>query len=383
MPACGIVPRMEDHAGKESPLSASDAHPPERRASVLLVMRPGTARQTAAEALRGAGFRVRGAREPYEGTARFVERPSDLVVVSLAGFRRRDTAFLRMVKKRAPETRILLLVPEGRRHTALEALQAGADAYTLEPFYPAELTTIATALLAARRESPGDDGARTLGRLAGEVAHAINNPLQILALLGESAELSDETRTAMGAEVGRVQEVMRILSRFGLLRRPQLSREPLGRALLQSLDSATAEGRIQVQGTPPEEGPAVEVDSSQTGVAFDVVLQFLAARGDDRPLPVAARVRPVPEEAPRAVEAVVRGTGIHVEPDQMETIRESVLLNRDDTRQVYPGLALAEAVARNHGGTFVSRPTAKGLVLGLRLPMASPAPGSARSERQS
>ena len=352
-------------------LSSSGSTRPGKRASVLLVMRPGPARQTAAEALRGAGFRVRGAREPYEGTARFVERPTDLVVVSLAGFRRRDTAFLQMVKKRAPETRILLLVPEGRRQRALDALQAGADAYTLEPFYPTELTTIATALLASQREPAGDDGARTLGRLAGEVAHAINNPLQILALLGESAELTDETRSAMSAEVSRVQEVMRILSRFGLLRRPQLSREPVGRALQQSLESAAAEGRIELIGTPPEEGPDVDVDSSQTGVAFDVMLQFLAARGDVKPQPVAARVRSVPEEAPRAVEAVVRGADVHVEPEAIESMRESVLLNRDDTRQSYPGLALAEAVARNHGGSFVTRPTQKGLVLGLRIPLRS------------
>ena len=296
-----VLPDRPRRAGswvsEEYALSPDPTPSAERRASVLLVMRPGPARASAAEALRGAGYRVRGAREPYEGTARFVERPTDLVVLSLAGFRRRDTAFIATVKKRAPNARVLLLVPEGRRQSALDALQAGADAYTLEPFYPAELTTIATALLTTRTETADGDGARALGRLAGEVAHAINNPLQILALLGESAELSGETRTAMSAEVGRVQEVMRILSRFGLLRRPQSSREPLGRALIQSLESASAAGRIEVVGTTAEEGPPVEVDSSQAGVAFDVCLQFLAARSDAHPLPVAARVRVVPPES--------------------------------------------------------------------------------------
>lgn len=365
---CPWVLVVEDLGVQETPLPATPPPSTRRRRSVLLVMRPGAGRQGAAEALRGAGYRVHSAREPYEGTARFVERPADLVVFSLAHFRRRDTAFIAAVKRRSPTARILLLVPEGKRTAAVEALQAGADAYALEPFYPAELRAVAAALLAAGQEQPQGGTAQALGRLAGEVAHAINNPLQILALLGESAELSDPTRTAVGAEIARIQGVMRILGRFGLLRLPQKSREALGLSLRQSLDSAVQEGRVLALGDAPEDGPSVSVDSSQAGAAFDSMLRFLAAHGKAKPVPVAARVRLLPGEAPSTVEAAVRGDGVFLEPEAIEAAREAVLLNSDETREVYPGLALAEAVARNHGGEFVVRATKRGTVLGMRLP---------------
>ena len=338
-----------------------------RRPSVLLVMRTGPARTGAADALRNAGYRVRTAREPYEGTARFVEKPCDLVVVSLQGFRKRDSAFLGAVKKRRAQARILLLVPEGRRQAALEALQAGADAYVLEPFYPAELTQVANALLAGRPEAQAEDGPRALSRLAGEVAHAINNPLQILALLGEASDVSNETRDALGAEVGRIQQVMRILARFGLLRRPQKGKEALGHALRQSLEAASLDGRMMLVGEQPEDGPVLDVDSSQAGVAFDSILQFLAARAEMKPAQIAARVVIHPEGE---VEAAVHALDLILDEETLSSVRQAVLLNRDDTRESYPGLALAEAVARVHGGRFVAHSTAEGTTLGLRLPVA-------------
>ena len=333
-------------------------------------MRPGPARSAAAETLRGAGYRVRGAREPYEGTARFVERPTDLVVLSLAGYRRRDGAFLQAVKKRAPRARVLLLVPEGRRTAALQALQAGADAYVLEPFYPAELATVAAALLPrAGEEDPGEETARALGGLAGEVAHAINNPLQILALLGEASDVGDDTRRALGLEVGRIQGVMRILSRFGVLRRPQTSREPIGPTLRSSLDAAVASGDVEPVGKPPPDGPPIEIDTSQAAVAFDTILHLLAARAPQRPLAVEARVRTLPAKQPDTVEATIHSRDVDLDAAALDGLASAGLLNRDDTREVYPGLALAAAVARNHGGRLLARSGAEGVVLGLRLPL--------------
>ena len=69
------------------------------------------------------------------------------------------------------------------------------------------------------------------------------------------------------------------------------------------------------------------------------------------------------------VEAAVRARDVLLEAPQLEGLRAAALLNRDDTREVYPGLALAEAVADNHGGRLVTKATAEGLILGLRLPI--------------
>ncbi len=130
-------------------------------------MPPGPARKQAAAALRAAGFQCRGAREPYEGTARFVEQPTDLVLLSLERFRARDVGFVTTVRRRRPDTRILLLVPEGTRSLAVRALEAGADAYVLSPFFAAELGTVARRLVVgARRRAAGEAEQGALARLA-------------------------------------------------------------------------------------------------------------------------------------------------------------------------------------------------------------------------
>jgi CheY-like chemotaxis protein len=336
-------------------------------------MRPGPARRAAAEHLRAAGYRVRAAREPYEGTARFVQRPSDLVVLSLAGFRRRDTAFVTTAKGHAPATRMIVLVPSGRREDAQAALRAGADACLPDPCTPAELTALASALRPAPAvaAAAAEPEAPALGRLASEVAHAINNPLQILALVGEDAEVPDRTRGALAAEIGRIREVMAILGRFGQLGEPRSGREPVGPALRQSLQAAGEAGDVEPAGPEAEDGPPLDLDRAQAGVAFDSLLQFLAARAEARPVPVRARVRALPAGRPDHVEAAVRGDGVQMAREALAAAREAVLLNRDDTRQPYPGLALAGAVARGHGGRLLARPTSGGLLLGLRLPLGT------------
>ncbi len=334
------------------------------------MMPAGPGRRAAAEALRGAGYRVRAAREPYEGTARFVERPAQLVVLSMERFRSRDTAFITAVKKRAPATRILLLVPEGRRAAALTALKAGADAYAAQPFYPEELLALASSLLAREQHEEAETvAARSVGRLAAEIAHAVNNPLQILALLGESTEVPEKVRTGLSDEIHRIQRVVKIVGRYGLLRKPQRAPESLGHMLRESLASATEGGLVTHEGAAVEDGPPVEVDTSQARVAFDSLLSFLAARAPAMPVAVSARVRALPATRATAVEAAVRGRGVDLDAEALAALEESVLLTQDETREVYPGLALPAAIARNHGGAFIARASAAGAILGLRFPL--------------
>jgi len=140
--------------------------------------------------------------------------------------------------------------------------------------------------------------------------------------------------------------------------------------LRASLAAAGQAGRIQTVGTPPADGPDVAVDTSQAAVAFDTLLHLLAARGGGRPVAVEARVRALGAPHPDAVEAAVHSADVNLDEGTLGHLRESVLLNDDDTREVYPGLALAEAVARNHGGRLIARPGREGVILGLRLPLA-------------
>ncbi|MHC5009994.1 MAG: hypothetical protein ACYTG6_03470 [Planctomycetota bacterium] len=339
------------------------------RATALLVAPPGPGRRQTATALKAAGFRVRGAAEPYEGTARFVESPADLVVLSLAVFGPRDRGFFRTVRRRAPRTRILLLVPEGRRRAAVAALRAGAHAWIPEPAYPEEVQAIATSLVPVA-QGPATAGPALLRDLAGEVSHAVNNPLQILSLLGEESGVHGKARERLGTEVGRIRDVVRILDQYSRIGRPARVPGALGVVFGECLSEAVAAGRLRTVGPPPAEGRQVSFDPRQVRHALSCLLDVAAARVPEAPLPVKVRVHAVRHGDGRAVEAAVKGRGLRMGDTEFEALRARVLWTHDETRVSYPGLALPDAVAREHGGRLVARPGRGGDILALVLPAA-------------
>ena len=217
------VPGFMHDAGSGRSTTIPGALPMSNPPKVLLVAPPGPGRRSAARILRKLGYRVRMAAEPFEATARFVEHTADLVVLSLAEFRRRDTAFLHAVRRRAPGCRIVLLVPEGRREQARRALKAGADAALPEPFHPEELTALLRILAAPPTDvlDLGGASGRTVRVLAREVAHAVNNPLQVLSLLAGDDGVPEEVRTSLQEQIGRMSAVMLILERFTKLKPPR------------------------------------------------------------------------------------------------------------------------------------------------------------------
>lgn len=331
-------------------------------------MPPGPARQAAARVLRAAGMRCRGAREPYEGTAKFVETPSALVLLSLERFRARDIGFIETVRRRAPETRILLLVPEGARSMATRALTAGADAYLPLPFYAAELDAIARRLVRPAAPAPRA-GAPALARLATEVSHAVNNPLQVLSLMCETED-EPSRRAGLASEVSRVRDVVDILGRYGHRGALAKDRGLLGPLLVACLDARAQEEQLAVTGKPPKDGPAFSFDAEQVSLALDDLVGLLVARAPAKPVPIAVRVRSRGKGPESLVEAAVRGTGVHVPPEELDALLESVVWSHDETRLPYPGLALTDAVARDHGGRVTGRETDQGTVLAMQLPVS-------------
>ena len=160
----------------------SPPSPTRRRA--LLVRAPGVQRSALAAALGAAGWTVDEADDPYAATLHFVTAPSDLVVWAVRKVRDTDAAFVRALRSQQADVRLLVLVPPRRRETAARALVMGADAHLPDPCYPEELVAAAGALFRGTAAAESSDEALRL--LAAEVAHAVNNPLQILSLIGEA-----------------------------------------------------------------------------------------------------------------------------------------------------------------------------------------------------
>ncbi len=341
---------------------ASSPPPPSRPAArVLLVAPRSPARKAARAALRALALTVEVVADPYAATARFVQRPADLVLLSLKGLRRQDLAFVRMVKRRAPRVVLVLLVPDGRRERALEGLEAGADATLAEPFYEPEVRALVQALLRARPSRGARSEGPMTAALAAEVAHNVNNPLQILGLLSDANEIPAALRQQLGAELGRIRGVMDLLADWGYL--GEMRRGPLaaGSVLRTALGQAVQAGEIAALGTPPLDGPPVQADEDHLRAAFGALIGFLVGRAGTLPLPVAARLRRT--SGGGRVEVALRGRGVHLKAGEERRLVRMPLVTREATRDVHPGLALPSEVARLHGGRLIVRPARQGTVL--------------------
>ena len=338
----------------------------------LLVMSKGPARDAVARALRTGGADVVVARDPYEATARFAESPAPLVVASLGGWRSRDIRFLEAVRSRSADTALLLLVPEGHRRLAVKALEAGADSYLLEPVDPAELIAVTKRLLSRPVGRRGGAPGEGVARLTGEVAHAVNNPLQVLGLLleeaGDAKAPPAEVVAGMRREVGRIGDAVEILTGYARLPAPVKSRGSIGSVLHESIEAAAKAGTVRPVGPPPREDVEALADMAQVRTSLDAILRFLAARSGEQPTPVRGVARRVVHRGRPGAEAAVRARGVHLPAEERPDLLESVLLTDDRTRLAYPGLALARAVAEGHGGTFTFRDSAPGTVLAMRFP---------------
>ena len=319
------------------------------------------------------GATVTVASDPFEGTARFAEAPADLVVVSLEGWGRKDLRFLSAVRARGDAILVVALVPDDRRHLAGAALAAGAHAYLREPLDLVELQAVAGRVLAPKEGASRVDDPAGLPHLAAEVGHAVNNPLQVLSLLLEdsggrppTAEGGERDRD-LRVEVGRIREAMAVLTAYARLSAPSPAPVDLAAALAETTSRLEASGLIQrvharPMGSPatPDATPApVRADPAQVGLALDALVRGLAARSSDRP----ARLRCTARGDGRSGQVRLRVRGLHLDAATFAAAARSVLGVDERTRAPHPGLGLADAIARAHGGSLSHRPTPRGSLL--------------------
>ena len=297
------------------------------------------------------------------------------MVVSLEGWGRKDLRFLSAVRARGDGTVIVALVPDDRRRLAAAALAAGAHAYLREPLELAELEAVARRVLAPEATgTPADDPAG-LPHLAAQVGHAVNNPLQVLSLLledegGRPLLPNDALQRDrdLRVEVGRIREAMGIVTAFAQLSTPTLAPLDLGAALAETTSRLVENGAIRVlvgkaaasQGVDwhPAASP-VRADAGHVRLALDALVRGLVARSPDRPAPLRCAAR----GNGRSGEVRVRVRGLHLPEAEFKAAAASILGVDDHTRTPYPGLGIADAIARAHGGALARRETPRGTLL--------------------
>lgn len=378
--------RHADHAsfavGPREPMMGVSPEPVPTvtaRRRALVVLAAGPTRDAVRRLVAPLVDAVAVATDPFDGTARFAEAPADLVIASLSGWRRKDLAFVTTVRARRPHAAVLVLVPEGRRALAAEALRAGADAALPEPVDLDELS-LASRRLLDRLPAAGTGPDAALARLASQIGHAVNNPLQVMSLLLEDPGTDPRAprgRDALKAEIARVRDAVEIVASFGRLGPPMPSPFDLAALVTDRWDHFARRGLVgpapapaaahRADAPPP---PVVEAlaDAAQVRDAIDAIVRFLAAVAPARPAPLRLLARPSTAKDGRGVEVAARVEGLDVPAERFSAALGAVLEVDDAGRTPFPGLALPAAVAAAHEGALVARSSPRGTVLAFRLP---------------
>ncbi|MBI1849078.1 MAG: hypothetical protein HYR85_01910 [Planctomycetes bacterium] len=223
---------------------------PQERDTGRAVLLVGTGRDHAAieASLSKAGFTPETLAGPVEALLRAARDPANVAgaLVRVDVLPDDDLDVIAALRRTLPNTVLVALHGPGAREKAARALLLGADAALAEPFYWIELVALlgrferrATQVTAAS-VSDSERELELVARLAGGVAHEINNPLTIISgwvqvLLTEMPESEPRHRTlaAIRDEAARIARVVRDLQTFARRKAPVLA--PVDRnALIRS-----------------------------------------------------------------------------------------------------------------------------------------------------
>jgi DNA-binding response OmpR family regulator len=239
--------------------------------AVLILYEDGPTRAAILGALAREGIEARTADNVFRAVADFTARPSGTVVMSVGELGERDLAAISVLREIAPDVQVILGFTPTQRELAARGLEAGADAYLLEPFYMEEMVALVRRGV-DRRAGPGPtDEASTsetkdvLAELAADVAHEVNNQLQIALLtLDGKSRLS---RAKLRAPLNRIEGVTKLLSLVG-----RLADEPAGPIDVPSILDAAVDGLIEsglreIEATPPALGWPEALGTAFRGLA--------------------------------------------------------------------------------------------------------------------
>jgi signal transduction histidine kinase len=322
------------------------------------------------DALSHEGILVTTAPDVFSAVSRLTSTPADAVVLSLATLDERDLDVLRFFRERRPPLFILASFPPERRELAVKALAKGADAYLLEPFYLGEFLDLVRRGLERlpARQAPPDARPpraveRELERLSGGVAHAINNPLQILKLLLSDGTVSDAAEFQQ--EITRIHDVADELLAFS--RRRDFAPRPDGdvnHAVRQGLEPSYP-GLSGVETTFGELAP-LSADEGKLAEAFGIYAGLCAVRGPRLPMSVATSMSAGPPAPGIVVKYTVR---------ELLLSRAEIAGHAEPFTSIFAGEVglegtTASEIIRMHGGTVDLRSApGDGTVLTVWLPL--------------
>ncbi len=328
------------------------------------------------EHLRAQGLTVICSDSPLQTSALLVKQPPDALYVSLTGLHPEEHEIVALARQHAPRALVVLGLRAEDRSDARRLLQAGADAYLLEPLVAEELL----ALLQqgwqreerAHRQARRSVGRQAVSQLARAIAHQVNNPLGTLS--GWIQMLTDgkmqtpalvKMAQSAGTELdrlGRVVETLLILSEQTSPKRRVVELNELVRTVLASSEEGAGQPTVELSpGLPPVAG-----DEKLLSEALGELLrgETLSSAGT-RPLELTTGANG------RNVEVNVLLAGEGLDERRLEELLDPLRVFDQEGGEAALAFARAVGVVRVHGGEVTAEREIDGRPhLLIRLPVA-------------
>ncbi len=135
---------------------------------ILVVDDESEIRSALTEALTRSGHTVTTARNGAEGLKKFNLQPYDLVIADVKMPRMNGVEMLKEVKRRSPQTSVVMMTAFGSIDNAVEAMKEGAIDYLQKPFRLIDLEAIVQKALLAAESLPPIPGGGALSGVTGQ-----------------------------------------------------------------------------------------------------------------------------------------------------------------------------------------------------------------------
>jgi two-component system NtrC family sensor kinase len=230
----------------------------------------------------------------------------------------------------------------------------------------------------ARRQLMESERLALVGRLAADVAHEINNPLQgIVAyahLLLEDPVCPAAARESLQkivAQADRCKEIVRGLLDFSRPKKPHVAPTDIHGVLRDSIELVARQARLQnieIVRAWDERMPRAAVDPSQMQQVFvNLIINAAEAMEGGGRMTVTTRSDP----AARWVEVEFRDTGRGISGENLERIFDPFFTTKEVGRGTGLGLSISYGIVKENGGTIVVESEAgRGATFTIRLPAA-------------
>lgn len=350
-----------------------------RDLTVLAICSEGGMFLPTLDGLRGEGVAIELAHNVYRAIAQFARRPTDAAIVDLDLLGDAEVECIKVLRELREDAYILAVFSQEHRRKAAEALNLGADATLLQPFYPSELLQLVkrwAQRAAARNQEPLHPQAHlaSLARLAKETAHEINNPLTTISgwleLMESDESRSEEERRRLASlreEADRIAKVVEQLLAFGQERLEGCSPVDVDRVVRELVD-AVRSARVPVAAELEAEGETIWGNEGLLRKAWQMLLEdSLAAVKGGGTLQVRTKLN-----GHDSIELSIRDNGRRIPPDELEHIFEpfgSPSRSEGPMVLAYPAVY---GIMRSHGGALtVTSDEEHGTEFLVRLPRTS------------